>query len=154
MLFEQLLVDKDRADVILNTQRRILDGLHDRDACGALAFRYGVRWATRHQNAEIGALFFEESLEYDGGRESAFWYLRDLWGTKQNEWERVAKLAEKVASRNPKSPFMLAQAGIVMWRNVGNVMRAHYWFEQLEKVAPAHPALHAFTATVGTVAVS
>ena len=104
-----------------------------------VAFRYGVRWATRHQNPELGAQLFEEALEHDPGNEGAFAYLRDLWGTKQGDWDRVVKLAEKTGGPAAASPFMLAQAGLVLWRNVGNLMRARSWFEKLAAIAPGSP---------------
>jgi tetratricopeptide (TPR) repeat protein len=147
-LFEQMLVDEDRAQVIIDTQRRVLDHLSGHDK-GEVAFRYGVRWATRHQNAEIGARLFEEALEADPENEGAFAYLRDLWGTKQGDWERVANLAEKAAGTNGRSPFMVAQAGLVLWRQVGNLMRARSWFQRLSAIAPEHPNLLAFEAQIG-----
>ena len=147
-LFEQLLMDEDRAQVIVDTQRRVLEGLSGH-ARGAVAFRYGVRWATRHQNPEAGAQLFEEALENDPDNEGAFAYLRDLWGTKQGDWERVATLAEKTAGTNGGSPFMVAQAGLVLWRQVGNLMRARSWFEKLSALAPDHPNLLAFEAQIG-----
>jgi tetratricopeptide (TPR) repeat protein len=147
-LFEQLLVEEDRARAIVETQRRVLDALSGADR-GATAFRYGVRWATRHQNPEIGAELFEEALSYDPDNEGAFAYLRDLWGNKGGEWDRVAALAEKCAGAASSSPFMVAQAGLVLWRNVGNLMRARPWFEKLVALAPDHPALKAFELQIG-----
>ena len=151
-LFEQLLVDEDRAQAIVEVQRRVIGSLSGQ-ARGAVAFRYGVRWATRHQNPELGAQFFEEALESDPDNEGAFAYLRDLWGTKQSDWDRVAKLAETLADRTMAvdggSPFMVAQAGLVLWRQVGNLMRARTWFEKLARIAPEHPSLLAFEAQIG-----
>ena len=126
----------------------MLDGLSGR-ARGSVAFRYGVRWATRHQNPEIGAQLFEEALANDPDNEGAFAWLRDLWGSKQGDWERVAKLAEQAADNNSSSPFMVAQAGLVLWRQVGNLMRARAWFERLSAIAPDHPNLLAFEAQIG-----
>ncbi len=76
----------------------MLAGLSGRER-GGVAFRYGARWATRHQSPETGVEFFEEALENDPDNEGAFTYLRDLWGAKQGDWERVSKLAEKTADR-------------------------------------------------------
>jgi tetratricopeptide (TPR) repeat protein len=147
-LFEQLMVEEDRAQAIVDTQRRVLDALSGR-ARGDAAFRYGTRWATRHQNVELGAQLFEEALEHDPDLEGAFAYLRDLWGTKQGNWDKVAKLAEKTADSNASSPFMVAQAGLVLWRQVGNLMRARAWFERLAALAPDHPSVAAFEAQIG-----
>ena len=147
-LFEQLLVEEDRAQAIVETQRRVLDQLAGVER-GHVAFRYGVRWATRHQNAELGAQLFEEALDYDPSLEGAFNYLRDLWGNKASDWDRVAKLAEKTASADTSAPFMIAQTGVVLWRNVGNLMRARFWFERLAGLVPDHPTLRAFEAQIG-----
>ncbi len=151
-LFEQLLIDEDRAQAIVDVQRRVIESVTGQ-ARGAVAFRYGVRWATRHQNPERGAQLFEETLENEPGNEGAFAYLRDLWGTKQGDWDRVAQLAERLADRtsggNDSSPFMVAQAGLVLWRHVGNLMRARTWFERLAAIAPDHPSLLAFEAQIG-----
>jgi tetratricopeptide (TPR) repeat protein len=147
-LFEQLLVEDDRAQAIADTQRRVLDALIG-PLRGDVAFRYGVRWATRHQNAELGAQLCEEALEHDPAIEGAFWYLRDLWGNKLGDWERVAKLAERGASRVETSAFLINQAGTVLWRNVGDLMRARAWFEKLARMAPDHPSVHAFEAQIG-----
>jgi tetratricopeptide (TPR) repeat protein len=147
-LFEQILVDADRAQSIVDSQRRVLDAASGHDK-GEIAFRYGVRWATRHQNADVGARFFEEALEADPDNDGAFTYLRELWGTKQGDWERVAKLAERSAGTNGSSPFMVAQAGLVLWRQVGDLMRARAWFERLATLAPDHPNLLAFETQIG-----
>ena len=146
-LFEQMLMEEERSQAILETQRRVLDALGG-TARAEMAFRYGIRWATRHQNTELGAQLFEEALAHDPGNEGAFTYLRDLWGGKLGEWERVAKLAEKTAGGDA-SLFMVAQAGLVLWRNVGDLMRARVWFERLAALAPDHPNLLAFETQIG-----
>ena len=53
-IFEQLMMEEDRAQAIAETQRRVLAASNGADRA-ANAFRFGVRWATRHQNHEIGA---------------------------------------------------------------------------------------------------
>ncbi|HTN88208.1 MAG TPA: hypothetical protein VL242_31225, partial [Sorangium sp.] len=91
-MFEGLLAEEERPQTIVETQRRILDA-RTGVARGEAAFKFGVRWATRHQNVEIGSKLLEESLRYDPSNEAAFAYLRELWGTKEGNWERVASLA-------------------------------------------------------------
>ncbi|MCK6592674.1 MAG: hypothetical protein L6Q76_34390, partial [Polyangiaceae bacterium] len=113
------------------------------------AARIGVRWATRHQNTEIGAQLLEEALLHDPTNEAAFVFLRDLWGGKEGNWDKVLQLAEKTAKTDGSSPFMIAQAGTVAWRQLGNVIRAREWFERLAQVAPDHPSLQAFEAQIG-----
>ena len=147
-MFEGLLVDADRSPAIFETQRRILDA-RTGAARAAAAFRFGVRWATRHQNVEIGAKLLEEALAQEPSNEAAFAYLRELWGTKEGNWERVLSLAESAAAVDGGSPFMTAQAGAIAWRQLGNLMRARSWFEKLGAVAPDHPTLRAFEAQIG-----
>src|SRR6185503_19732348 len=137
-IFEQLLVEEDRTQAIAETQRRILEARAGAARADA-AFRFGVRWATRHQNQELGGQYLEEALEQDPGNEAAFAYLRDLWGAKQGDWDRVIQLAEKAATQNGGSPFMIAQAGTILWRNSGNLIRARAWFERLAALVPDHP---------------
>ena len=147
-LFEGMLVEQDRASAIAEAQRRVLEALPG-EARAAAAFKYGTRWATRHQNVELGSKLLEEALEHDPGIEAAFAYLRELWGAKEGNWDRVVRLAEKAADSNGDSPFMVAQAGTVLWRHVGNLMRARTWFEKLSTLAPEHPSLRAFEAQIG-----
>ncbi|WP_437768228.1 tetratricopeptide repeat protein [Sorangium sp. So ce281] len=147
-MFEGLLVEAERPQAIVETQRRILDGRAG-VARGEAAFKFGVRWATRHQNVEIGSKLLEESLRFDPSNEAAFAYLRELWGTKEGNWERVALLAESAANQNGSSPYMIAQAGGIAWRQLGNLIRARSWFERLSAVAPTHPSVSAFEAQIG-----
>src|SRR5262249_50545975 len=138
----------DRLQGILDAQRRILDSLAGAER-GSIAFKFGVRWATRHQNLEVGAQLLEESLMNDPTNEAAFSFLRDLYGVKEGNWDKVLQLAERLAAANASSPFMIAQAGTVAWRQLGNLIRAREWFEKLAEIAPGHPALEAFEAQIG-----
>lgn len=49
----------------------------------------------------------------------------------------------------PSSPFALSQAGLVAWKNQGNLIRARSWFERLASVDPEHPSVIAFEAQIG-----
>jgi golgin subfamily B member 1 len=147
-IFEQHLMEEDRAQAIADTQRRILDARHGVARADA-AFRFGARWATRHQDHERGSQYLQETLEHDPDNEAAFAYLRDLWGAKQGDWDRVIQLAEKSANHNGSSPFMIAQIGTLLWRQSGNLMRARPWFERLAAIAPEHPNLRAFETQIG-----
>ena len=147
-MFEGLLAEEERLPAILERQRSILDARSGQARADA-AFRFGVRWATRHQNVEIGSKLLEESLANDPRNEAAFAYLRELWGTKEGSWQRVLELAEVAASTDGPSPFIIAQAGGIAWRQLGNLMRARAWFERLAAVAPDHQNLRAFEAQIG-----
>src|SRR5690606_12962771 len=68
-LYEGLLVEKERTDVILETQREALKGAETPAERAAFASDFGARWALRHQNAELGVQFMEESLRTDPARQ-------------------------------------------------------------------------------------
>lgn len=147
-VLETMLAEQDRLQALLEMQRRILDALAGADRA-ATAFKFGVRWASRHQNPETGGAFLQEAVEHDPTIEGAYYYLRDLWGAKDNAWDKVATLAEKMADLAPSSPFALAQAGIVAWKHQGNLIRARSWFERLAQLDPEHPSVLAFEAQIG-----
>jgi tetratricopeptide (TPR) repeat protein len=147
-MFEGLLLEDERTGAIREAQRRVLAGLAGLRRAQA-AFAYGLRWATRHQNAELGAELMQETLEHDPSNEAAFSYLRELWGTREGNWDRVVAMAERAASSNGGSPYLVAQAGTLAWRQLGNLIRARAWFERLAEIAPEHPSLQAFEAQIG-----
>ncbi|AKT41625.1 tetratricopeptide repeat protein [Chondromyces crocatus] len=147
-LFEGLLVEEERVQTIIDLQRRILEKRSGEQRAAA-AFKFGVRWATRHQNVDVGSKLLAESLVLDPHNDAAFAYLRELWGTKENNWERVLELAESTAESQSASPFVVAQAGSIAWRQLGNLMRARTWFERLAAQTPEHPTLRAFEAQIG-----
>ncbi|WP_197041054.1 tetratricopeptide repeat protein [Chondromyces apiculatus] len=147
-MFEGMLTEEERYQSLLDFQRKILDNKSGPARAGA-AFKFGVRWATRHQNVEAGAKLLAESLTHDPQNEAAFAYLREVWGTKEGNWERVLRLAEETQGEKSASPFVVAQAGAVAWRQLGNLIRARKWFEQLAELTPDHPTLKAFEAQIG-----
>ncbi len=88
-LYEGLLVESDRTDAILERQREVLAAIEDATQRAEVAFRFGVRWALRHGNPELGAELFEQVVTLDPSREAAFNFLRDTYGAKGGDWERV-----------------------------------------------------------------
>jgi tetratricopeptide (TPR) repeat protein len=151
-LYESLLVDAERTDAILEAQRQVLDNVSDPHERADAAFRFGARWALRHQNPEVGSQLLEESLKLDPSRESAFAFLRDAYGTRGGDWDRVIGLAEELseqAGENSSSAYLLANAGLAAWRELGDLMKAKTYFEKLGHLAPDHPALKAFEAQIG-----
>jgi tetratricopeptide (TPR) repeat protein len=152
-LFEGLLAQEDRLSAVADLQRRVIDGLAGLER-GAMAFRCGVRWATRHQDLERAASLLDEALAHDPTNEAAFVFLRELWGAQQGDWARVMGLAERAAREPSGGSFMLAQAGTLAWQKLGNLLLARQWFEQLAAVAPEHPALAAFELQIGEAVVS
>jgi tetratricopeptide (TPR) repeat protein len=149
-LYEGLLVDHGRFDALEQAQRQILQQIQDRNVRARTALAYGTRWVLRHQNVEIGARFLEEALKLDPGHEGAFFFLREAYGKKGGDWDRVLTIAEEAATRaDGNNSFLLAQAGTIAWRQLGNLIRARTSFERLSAVAPEHPQLRAFEAQIG-----
>ena len=68
-LYEGLLVEAQRTEAILETQREALRRIDSPTGKADASFRFGARWALRHQNLEVGAQFLEESLRLDPNRE-------------------------------------------------------------------------------------
>ncbi len=147
-IFEGILVASDRASHLEAMQREYLDGLTQRGR-GQAAFRFGVRWATRHQQLETGARFLEEALTLDPQRDAALSFVRELYGARDNNWDRALGVAEKAAAAKDASPFAVAQAGLIAWRQLGNLMRARGWFEKLAEMAHEHPSVAAFETQIG-----
>jgi tetratricopeptide (TPR) repeat protein len=150
-LYEGLLAETGRFDVLEQEQRRILQQIADRRVRANLAIAFGTRWVLRHQNLQVGGRFLEEALNLDPDSEGAFFFLREAYGKKGGDWDRVLTIAEEAAIRAEDShnPFLLAQAGTIAWRQLGNLIRARTSFERLSVVAPEHPQLRAFEAQIG-----
>ncbi len=150
-LYEGPPGDQARADALESEQRRALEQASDRKARARLALVFGTRWVLRHQNLEIGARFLEEALKLDPDNEGAFFFLREAYGKKGGDWDRVLTIAEEASihAEDGDSSFLLAQAGTIAWRQLGNLIRARLSFEKLSAVAPEHPQLRAFEAQIG-----
>src|SRR6202041_1347209 len=94
-------------------QHQILQQSTDRRRRGPLALAFGTRWVLRHQNIDVGARFLEEALKLDATNEGAFFFLREAYGRKGGDWDRVLTIAEEAATRagDGGSIFLWAQAG-------------------------------------------
>jgi tetratricopeptide (TPR) repeat protein len=150
--YEGLLVDAQRTDTILETQQAALAKETDAGLKASAAYAFGTRWALRHTNVELGAKFVEESLRLDPTREEAFSFLRDVYGAKGGEWDRLVTLADELADRSalgPKSAYLLAQSGLILWKERHDLIKARRSFERLARVDAEHPALQAFEAQIG-----
>src|SRR5450432_2341767 len=151
-LYEGLLVEAQRTEAILETQREALKRIDSPAAKADASFRFGARWALRHQNLEVGSQFLEEALRLDPSREAAFTFLKDAIGVRGSDWERVIRLADEVSDRATSSQaasYLLASGGLLAWRERGDLIRARKFFERLSRVDAGHPALLAFEAQIG-----
>src|SRR5690606_5967654 len=146
-LYEGLLVEADRTDAILETQEALLKELRDPSQKADASFCFGVRWALRHQNAEVGARFLETALRLDPAREPAFTYLRENLGNQAGDWDYVVGLADELADRSgagSSAVYLLASGGLIAWREQGDLIKAKRFFVRLAQLDPSHPALQAF----------
>ena len=151
-LYEGVVGELGKLDQLETLQFRLLQNEPSREKRARLALMFGTRWVSRHQNVDTGAKFLEEAIKLDPENEGAFHYLRDAYGRKGGDWDRVLTLAEEAvttAGENGNATFLLAQAGVIAWRQLGNLIRARTVFERLGKIAPHHPQLLAFEAQIG-----
>ncbi|WP_394842415.1 tetratricopeptide repeat protein [Pendulispora brunnea] len=151
-VFEGLLSEQGKLDELESIQQEVLSQVSDRRERAEYAMMFGKRWVQRHQNIDIGARFLEAAVKLDPDNEGAFHFLRDAYGKKGGDWNRVLTLAEEAATHageNGNATFLLVQAGTIAWREMGNLIRARTSFERLVTIAPEHPQLRAFEAQIG-----
>jgi len=151
-LYEGLFVEAGAVSTLDASQAEILGTMPTRAAQASLALVFGTRWATRHQNADLGTKWLEEAVRLDPENEGAFQFLADVYGKKSGDWARVATLAEEAATQSGSdgnATYLLAQAGTIAWRQLGNLVRARESFTRLSTVSPDHPELRAFEAQIG-----
>jgi tetratricopeptide (TPR) repeat protein len=150
-LYEGMLVDAQRTDAIVETQRRVLKSAPDNQRA-ELAQHFGQRWALRHQNPELAAQFLEEALRLEPQREEAFTFIRDFFGVRSGNWDHVIRMADELSDRSglgPQGAYLLALGGLMAWRERGDLMLAKRFFQRLAQVEPQNPALSAFEAQIG-----
>lgn len=151
-LYEGSVTELGKLEQLALLQTKILRDEPQKGLRGHLAHAFGTRWVSRHQNVDTGAKFLEEALKLDPEDEGAFHYLRDVYGRKGGDWDRVLTLAEEAVTQsgeNGHASFLLAQAGTIAWRQLGNLIRAKTVFSRLSQIDPAHPQLRAFEAQIG-----
>jgi len=151
-LYEALMSEQAKLEELEASQVEILTAITDHVERGRLAMTFGKRWVQRHQNIDIGSRFLEDAVKLDVGNEGAFHFLRDAYGKKGGDWNRVLTIAEEGATRageNGNATFLLVQAGTIAWRELGNLIRARTSFERLADIAPEHPQLRAFELQIG-----
>ncbi len=151
-LYEGAMVEQGQGEILEATQLELLTMVEDRKERAKLALLFGTRWVGRHQNVEVGTRFLEEALKLDPAQEGAFNFVRDAYGKKGGDWNRVLTVAEealKATSGNGDATFLLVQQGTIAWRELGDLMKARTVFQRLGSIAPEHPTLRAFEAQIG-----
>ena len=151
-LYEGLLVEAQRTDTILETQREALKAAADSAVKADLAYDFGARWALRHQNTELSSQLLEESLRIDPAREPAFTYLKDLHGSRGGEWDKLVRLVDELTDRSTlkaDAAYLLSEAGLISWKERGDVVAAKRFCQRLARVEPDNQALLSFEAQIG-----
>jgi len=151
-LYEGMMGELGQLEGLETVQSKLVAAEPNKKQRAKLAHVFGTRWVSRHQNVDIGSKFLEASIKLDPENEGAFHYLRDAYGRKGGDWDRVLTLAEEAittAGENGNATFLLAQAGTIAWRQLGNLIRARTVFERLGTIEPRHPQLLAFEAQIG-----
>ncbi len=60
--------------------------------------------------------------------------MRDVYGTKGGDWDRLVTLAEELGDRSALgegSAYLLAQAGLITWKERHDLIKARRSFVQL-----------------------
>ena len=151
-LYEGAVSEQGKLDELEALQLRLINEQSDTKVRARFAHFFGTRWVSRHQNADTGLKFLEMSLHLDPENVAAFYYLRDAYGRKGGDWDRVLALVDDVvtpSTDNASASFLLGQAGTIAWRQLGNLLRARAVFSRLGMIDPAHPSLRAFEAQIG-----
>ncbi len=155
-LYEGAMVEQGQGEILEATQMELMTMVEDRKERAKLALLFGTRWVGRHQNVEVGARFLEQALKLDPAQEGAFHFVRDAYGKKGGDWNRVLTVAEEAlksttanGGEHSDATFLLVQQGTIAWRELGDLMRARSVFTRLGAVAPEHPTLRAFEAQIG-----
>lgn len=151
-LYEGMMGEAGKLEQLEAFQSKLLAAEANKKTRARNAHVFGTRWVSRHQNVDTGAKFLEESIKLDPENEGAFHYLRDAYGRKGGDWDRVLTLAEEAvtsAGENGNATFLLAQAGTIAWRQLGNLIRARTVFARLSNIDPHHPMVVAFEAQIG-----
>ena len=142
-LYEGLLVENQRTDAIVETQRQALKAAEP-ERRAELAQHFGARWALRHQNPELAAQFLEEALRLEPKREEAFTFVREFFGVRSGNWDYVIRIADELSDRSglgAEGAYLLALGGLMAWRERGDLSLAKRFFQRLAQVEPNNPAL-------------
>ena len=153
-LYEGALVDAGRSRSSRKGAAR--SARRSRRSRGARAHGAHVRNALGHaspETSEVGARFLEEALKLDPTQDGAFFFLREAYGKKGGDWDRVLTLAEEAmthSTENGDATFLLAQAGDDRVARAGKSdSRANGVRAARARSHPEHPQLRAFEAQIG-----
>ena len=149
-LFEGALIEAKDHDALVDAQRRATSEIADPALRAAAYLRFGAAWLGRHQVADRAADWLAEAVVTDPSHDAALAALREIWGTRDGNWERVVELIDRASvAHGGQVASLLAEAGTLAWRKLGNLMRARGYFEQLAALQPEHTTLSAFEAQIG-----
>ena len=151
-LYEALLLEAGRGDALLDVQRQVLNGIASDEWRAQVAFRLGARWRGRHRNPEVASEFFAAAFAAAPRDQAVFSVLRDTWEAAQGDWNLLVRLIDDQLARATDArerEFLLAQAALLTWQKIGDLIRARQYFELLSEAFPNHPSVKAFELQIG-----
>lgn len=152
-LLENLLVENQRTDVILQLQQSIVAAATSEVDRTSSAVHFGTRWALRHQNAEVAALFFRDVLGRDASQVAVLIYLRDQSAGNVQSIAELLNLVDHAATGSGASIAvtggLLTLAGYFAWRDLGDLARAKKYFSAVVEHCPDHLMVGAFETECG-----
>ncbi|HMA91344.1 MAG TPA: tetratricopeptide repeat protein, partial [Polyangiaceae bacterium] len=154
-LLENLLVQKQRTDVILQLQQSIVAACSQEQERVRALRHFGTRWALRHQNPEVAAHFFKDVLSRDPSQVAVFIYLRDQAGGNPQTVAELLSMVDDIAraagAQSMVRSGLLTLAGLFAWKDVGDVSRARGYLGQVKLTYPDLPTVRAFEAEHGAM---
>ncbi|HEY5961642.1 MAG TPA: hypothetical protein VIV60_34015, partial [Polyangiaceae bacterium] len=153
-LLENLLVESQRTDVILQLQQSIAASAANEQQRLSALMHFGTRWALRHQNAEVAALFFRDVLLRDPTQVAAIVYLRDQSNGNQPYLTELLDLVDRGVDAAPSASApsiagLHAIVGLIAWRDLGDVSRARRYFTRAARAFPSQSVIQAFVVDQG-----
>ncbi|MCG8418317.1 MAG: tetratricopeptide repeat protein [Proteobacteria bacterium] len=160
-LYESLLGSQKRWDELENHHAGRAHAAADKADQARLYRGFAFAWLQRFKDRERGAKFFSQAIKtaLENGTSElrsvvpAFALLHDVYGGESN-WEALLGLADATIRHVPEDDqlFLAVQAGLVAWKQLGDLARAGQYFEQVRAIAPETPDLLDFETETGSLA--
>ena len=155
-LFEAVLAKKQRWDELHKHQdKRAFAAASEIDRA-ALYRKYALEWIQRYKDRERGAVFFTKALEaaYQNGADTmtghvaALTLLREILGARK-EWGKILALTDQALAAqlgDDEKLYAGLLAGVIAWKELGDLPRARAYFERVKQIEPQNPVLAEFMA--------
>ncbi|RMH41316.1 MAG: hypothetical protein D6689_11425, partial [Deltaproteobacteria bacterium] len=159
--YELLLAQRERWDDLEQLHERRAYAAADDATRAALYRKFALEWVQRFKDRVRAAKFFAKAMEAASqngappppAQVAAFHLVREIFGGS-NEWERVLALTDAMLGHldDDRKLYMALQAGLIAWREMGDVERARKYFDVVRQLDPDAPELADFDAAAGPAA--